>query len=130
MPPPHGSPPPGRGRVVSAGAGGRTGAQAYRPTGESTMSQSTRSKSLWRRALPAGAAVLAAAAIWCAADEQSRIPGAEKWTIHDMTRPKPPVVTPGEPSTREKAGTAPSDAVVLFDGKDMSQWATGGGEAK
>jgi hypothetical protein len=44
------------------------------------------------------------------------------WFAHDRLRPLPPVVTPGTPSTPEKAGTAPSDAVVLFDGKDLSQW--------
>ncbi len=35
---------------------------------------------------------------------------------HDRTRPQPPVVTPASP------GKAPSDAVVLFDGKDLSAW--------
>ena len=45
------------------------------------------------------------------------------WIDHDRTRPLPPVVDPGTASTPEKAGTAPSDAVVLFDGKDLSQWA-------
>ena len=41
---------------------------------------------------------------------------------HDRTRPQPPVVTPGTPSTQEQAGKPPSDATVLFDGKDLSQW--------
>ena len=41
---------------------------------------------------------------------------------HDRTRPLPPVVDPGRPSTPERAGKAPSDAVVLFDGTDLSQW--------
>ncbi len=40
-----------------------------------------------------------------------------RWMVHDTNRPVPPVVTPGD-----KAGDAPSDAVVLFDGKDLSQW--------
>ncbi|HKT47054.1 MAG TPA: DUF1080 domain-containing protein, partial [Candidatus Acidoferrales bacterium] len=44
------------------------------------------------------------------------------WKIHDMSRPVPPVVTPGTASTQEAPGRAPSDAVVLFDGKDLSQW--------
>jgi len=44
------------------------------------------------------------------------------WLDHDRRRPLPPVVTPAVPSTPEKAGHAPSDAVVLFDGKDISQW--------
>jgi len=41
---------------------------------------------------------------------------------HDRTRPQPAVVTPGLPSTQEQAGKPPSDATVLFDGKDLSQW--------
>jgi len=44
------------------------------------------------------------------------------WLDHDRDRPQPPVVTPGTPSTQEQAGKAPSDAIVLFDGKDLSQW--------
>jgi hypothetical protein len=37
--------------------------------------------------------------------------------VHDSARPHPPVVTPSS-----KPGGAPSDAIVLFDGKDLSQW--------
>src|SRR6266850_2290281 len=44
------------------------------------------------------------------------------WLDHDRTRPLPPVVTPATPSTQETSGKAPSDATVLFDGKDLSQW--------
>jgi hypothetical protein len=44
------------------------------------------------------------------------------WLDHDRNRPQPPVVTPATASTPEQAGRAPSDAVVLFDGKDLSQW--------
>ena len=43
-------------------------------------------------------------------------------------QPPPPVVTPGIESTQEKPGLAPSDAVVLFDGKDLSNWASTSGE--
>src|SRR5690348_9420128 len=43
-----------------------------------------------------------------------------KFKVHDMTRPAPPVVTPGTPSTAEQPGKPPSDAIVLFDGKDLS----------
>jgi hypothetical protein len=38
------------------------------------------------------------------------------WPDHDRDRPQPALVTPG------KAGAAPSDAIVLFDGKDISKW--------
>jgi len=44
------------------------------------------------------------------------------WIGHDRTRPLPPVVDPGYPSTPARAGKAPSDAVVLFDGTSLSQW--------
>ena len=44
------------------------------------------------------------------------IPG-QKWHVHDSDRPYPRAVTPGAAS-----GAAPSDAVVLFDGKDLAQW--------
>ena len=40
------------------------------------------------------------------------------WKVHDMERPAPKVVTPGVASTQ----TAPSDAIVLFDGSDLSEW--------
>ena len=46
-----------------------------------------------------------------------------KWKIHDMARPVPPVVTPGTASTQDAPGHPPSDAIVLFDGKDLSKWA-------
>jgi hypothetical protein len=45
-----------------------------------------------------------------------------RWLIHDVNRPAPPVITPGTASTPDQAGKAPSDAIVLFDGTDLSQW--------
>src|SRR6478735_5142084 len=39
--------------------------------------------------------------------------------VHDPARPKPAVVAPGD-----QPGAPPSDAVVLFDGKDLSKWTT------
>ena len=45
-----------------------------------------------------------------------------RWRVHDAERPRPGAVTPGE------HGAAPSDAIVLFDGTDLSEW-TSGGEA-
>src|SRR5437870_395571 len=48
-------------------------------------------------------------------------PGS-RWRIHDPNRPQPPVVTPGAPVTVPP----PSDAIVLFDGRDLNAWATRG----
>ncbi|HUQ69657.1 MAG TPA: DUF1080 domain-containing protein, partial [Planctomycetaceae bacterium] len=50
--------------------------------------------------------------------DQPVIPG-QPWRIRDLNRPKPVTVTPAQ-----HAGDAPSDAIVLFDGKDLSQWTT------
>ena len=54
------------------------------------------------------------------------IPG-QKWRVHDASRPNPPEVTPGSESSPERPGRAPSDAIVLFDGKDFSKWGTPAG---
>jgi len=52
-----------------------------------------------------------------------------KWQIHDRDRPTPTVVTPGTSSSQDSPGGAPSDAIVLFDGKDLSLWAQKDGSA-
>ncbi len=52
-----------------------------------------------------------------------------KWKIHDPERPVPPVIDPGTASTQDAPGRPPSDAVVLFDGKDLSKWAHKDGSA-
>jgi len=53
------------------------------------------------------------------------------WRIHDMKRPRPAIIDPGTASTQDKAGRPPSDAIILFDGKDLSQWrGADGGPAK
>lgn len=69
-------------------------------------------------------AALAAAAIFCpslAAQSTAR------WKAHDMTRPTPPKVE----SRMELPVPAPSDAIVLFDGTDLSKWrAADGSPAK
>jgi hypothetical protein len=41
----------------------------------------------------------------------------QPYHVHDPARPHPPVVTPGS-----QVGQAPSDAIVLFDGTDLSRW--------
>ncbi len=55
--------------------------------------------------------------------------GQTQWKIHDVNRPKPPVIVPAVESTPTQAGKAPSDAVVLFDGKDLTNWCTMNGDA-
>lgn len=47
----------------------------------------------------------------------AEIPGTP-WRIHDAARPHPRAITPGA-----TAAAAPSDAIALFDGKDLSKWA-------
>ena len=47
------------------------------------------------------------------------IPGT-KWHVHDGDRPQPPIVKPGDKFSQ--MANPPSDAVVLFDGKDLSKW--------
>lgn len=50
-----------------------------------------------------------------------------RWKVHDMSRPRPPMVK----SALELPVAAPSDAVVLFDGSDVSKWRSqAGGPAK
>ncbi len=44
------------------------------------------------------------------------------WKSHDLSRPQPKVVTPSI-----LPGGPPSDAVVLFDGTDLSQWVSSNG---
>jgi hypothetical protein len=50
------------------------------------------------------------------------------YDIHSTDRSYPEGVDPGTPSSLEKAGQPPSDAIVLFDGSDLSQWLTRDGE--
>ena len=52
--------------------------------------------------------------------DQPLIPG-QPWRIRDLNRPKPVTVTPGR-----HAGDPPMDAIVLFDGTDLSHWTVGG----
>ena len=46
----------------------------------------------------------------------------------DMQRPRPPVVDPGMSSPADFRARPPSDAIVLFDGTDLSAWQSQGGK--
>jgi hypothetical protein len=54
-------------------------------------------------------------------DDTPFLPGG-KWRVHDGNRPRPEIVTPGTDSTQDAPGRPPFDAIVLFDGKDLSKW--------
>jgi hypothetical protein len=75
-------------------------------------------------------AALAAGLVWAAEGyKDTPMQPNGKWHIHDPDRPQPPVVTPGKHFS--EMADAPSDAVVLFDGKDFSKWTDSkGGEVK
>jgi 3-keto-disaccharide hydrolase len=63
-------------------------------------------------------------------EDTPMLPGG-KWHVHDGRRPQPPIVTPGTFSTQESPGQPPSDAIVLFGGKDLSLWqSVNGGAAR
>ncbi len=51
----------------------------------------------------------------------------QPWKVHDSARPRPVKVTPGNP---QPSAPPPSDAIVLFSGKDLSQWVTRGRDGR
>ncbi len=61
------------------------------------------------------------AAINCQESKEmnSEISSVKKWKTHDKNRPLPPVVKSGRLNFPVPP---PSDAQILFDGKDLSQW--------
>jgi hypothetical protein len=66
------------------------------------------------RKLGAFAAVIAGALL-----QSSMTSVAQEWPIHSLDRPKPRVVDPGPAGPPVPA---PADAIVLFDGRDLSRW--------
>jgi hypothetical protein len=54
-------------------------------------------------------------------DNTPSYPGS-KWRVHDSSRPRPEVITPA--TCNAPSLGHPSDAEVLFDGKDNSKWET------
>ena len=62
-------------------------------------------------------------------DDTLNVPG-QQWGVHDKERPEPWIISPPTASTQAHPGTVPSDATVLFDGTDLSQWQGGNGDAQ
>jgi hypothetical protein len=57
--------------------------------------------------------------------------GTSDYEVHDGRRPQPTAITPGTVSTQDQPGKPPSDAIVLFDGTDLSRWeSVKGGDAR
>jgi hypothetical protein len=91
-----------------------------------------------RRPTAAVGAVIAVgiAAGWAAHAQQGQplgyqdtplLPGG-KWHVHDGLRPQPKVIDPSTASTQDAPGKPPSDAIVLFDGTDLSKWQRDNGQ--
>lgn len=53
--------------------------------------------------------------------EKPLTPGG-KYRAGDIERPRPLVIAPPTESSQQRAGAPPSDAIILFDGTDLSQW--------
>ncbi|HWZ61514.1 MAG TPA: DUF1080 domain-containing protein [Steroidobacteraceae bacterium] len=80
-------------------------------------------KTAWSIALLCAALVARAG---CAAAQTYVDP---RYPIHDRDRPAPAVIEPGTTSSQAAPGRPPSDAVVLFDGRDLSRWQQKDGSA-
>lgn len=64
------------------------------------------------------------------AQDKKKYPEPEPMTpeMSEWWQPQPPVVTPGK-STDAGSTTAPSDAIILFDGTNLEQWQKPNGDA-
>jgi len=90
--------------------------------------------------VPAACAVLLTLTASVGAEEEKKPPTGytdtpqlpnSPWKVSDDNRPRPQVVTPGTFGDNEKPGKPPSDATILFDGKNLDAWQSEkGGPAK
>lgn len=78
-----------------------------------------------RKILFALTAVLAFSVTAAICQAQTQV--VTRWKPNDMSRPVPPVVVPGTASTQSVPGKPPSDAIILFNGKDLLQWTQANG---
>ena len=77
------------------------------------------------KALAVSLAALLGVTVLLSASQMQRADELQKWSIHDESRPMPPVVDPGPAGP---PAPVPGDAVVLFNGKDLSGWTGAKGE--
>lgn len=68
---------------------------------------------------PKGPLAIACAGVVLAA---AAVTAQQQWGVHDMNRPVPPVVEVAPMPADTRPVPPPADAIVLFDGKDLSQW--------
>jgi len=64
--------------------------------------------------------------IFSAAAQDERNP--RNWEVHDRERAQPAIIDSRTPTALNEVGTAPSDAVVLFDGSNLDAWQSPDGE--
>ncbi|MEJ6579591.1 MAG: DUF1080 domain-containing protein [Akkermansiaceae bacterium] len=63
------------------------------------------------------------------AEDPVALPNAGRWSNEQIQNERPAVITPPGETTEAKPGAAPSDALVFFDGTNLSQWKGNGDEA-
>lgn len=56
------------------------------------------------------------------AEEPTSVSDAGRWSKEQIQSKRPAVITPPGHTTAAKPGAAPSDAIVFFDGTDLSKW--------
>ncbi len=72
--------------------------------------------------LPAAMAVVGALLLCGLIMPHAQAQPSTDWEIHDLNRPRPPMVDPGPSLIQFQRAPIPSDAIVLFDGDDTSAW--------
>jgi hypothetical protein len=108
-----GAPRPGTGQP----GGGRAGQAQTEPAGRGGRAQTEPAGRAGRAVQPAPSGQVLGPNGEVLGATNTAFNEGSRWRIHDADRPQPRVI--GPPS---RAGGPPSDAIVLFDGTDLSQW--------